>query len=408
MHSVLLVDDEPFVRLAIANLGPWGAEGFELSAEAGNGAEALAILAERPEIDMVLLDLSMPVMDGLAFLRRLSEARPRRQPAVVVLSAHDDYHLVREAFTLGARDYLLKSELDRDSLRAVLAKAGAGIAESQERDAAILERRHVELLKGQVLRDLLTVSGPGARNLEETFQGLGIGIEPPFLVACFWVKDLGAVAARQGADGMARFSELAASSLAQVLAKWGRGEVVAMEPGHAAVLFSPPAAAGAAATPAVTALANAFGADAAEYVGRYLSVKVGFALGPVCRTVGEATASYQAARASRSAESRIVVLARRAIRERFAEPGFSLEDASLAVGVSKNHLSFEFSRETGETFTECLSRTRVEEARRLLGSTALLVYEVGERVGYPNVEHFSRVFKKLMGVSPAHYKAGQA
>jgi two-component system response regulator YesN len=396
MHSVLLVDDEPFVRLAIANLGPWGAEGFELSAEAGNGAEALAILAERPEIDMVLLDLSMPVMDGLAFLRRLAEARPRRQPAVVVLSAHDDYHLVREAFTLGARDYLLKSELDSDSLRAVLAKAGAGSAESQERDAAILERRHVELLKGQVLRDLLTVSGPGARDLEETFQGLGIGLAPPFLVACFWVKDLGAVAARQGADGMVRFSELAASSLAQVLAKWGRGEVVAMEPGHAAVLFSPPAQ------------AAAFGADAAEYVGRYLSVKVGFALGPVCGAVAEAAASYQAARASRCAESRIVVLARRAIRERFAEPGFSLEDASLAVGVSKNHLSFEFSRETGETFTECLSRTRVEEARRLLGGTALLVYEVGERVGYPNVEHFSRVFKKLTGVSPARYKAEQA
>lgn len=396
MHSVLLVDDEPFVRLAIANLGPWGAEGFELSAEAGNGAEALAILAERPEIDMVLLDLSMPVMDGLAFLRRLAEARPRRQPAVVVLSAHDDYHLVREAFTLGARDYLLKSELDSDSLRAVLAKAGAGSAESQERDAAILERRHVELLKGQVLRDLLTVSGPGARDLEETFQGLGIGLEPPFLVACFWVKDLGAVAARQGADGMVRFSELAASSLAQVLAKWGRGEVVAMAPGHAAVLFSPPAQ------------AAAFGADAAEYVGRYLSVKVGFALGPVCGAVAEAAASYQAARASRCAESRIVVLARRAIRERFAEPGFSLEDASLAVGVSKNHLSFEFSRETGETFTECLSRTRVEEARRLLGGTALLVYEVGERVGYPNVEHFSRVFKKLTGVSPARYKAERA
>jgi len=65
VHSVLVVDDEPFVRLSIASLRPWGDDGFDFLAEAGNGAEALAALSIRPEIDIVLLDLSMPVMDGL-------------------------------------------------------------------------------------------------------------------------------------------------------------------------------------------------------------------------------------------------------------------------------------------------------------------------------------------------------
>jgi AraC-like DNA-binding protein len=101
-----------------------------------------------------------------------------------------------------------------------------------------------------------------------------------------------------------------------------------------------------------------------------------------------------------------VVLARRAIHERFADPAFSLEEASARAGVSKNHLSFEFSRETGETFTECVARVRVEEAKRLLATTSLLVYQVGEQVGYPSVEHFSRVFKKLAGVSPVRFRAG--
>ncbi len=41
-----------------------------------------------------------------------------------------------------------------------------------------------------------------------------------------------------------------------------------------------------------------------------------------------------------------------------------------------------------------------------LATTGLRVYEVGERVGYPSVEHFSRVFKKLVGVSPVRFKAG--
>jgi AraC-like DNA-binding protein len=141
-------------------------------------------------------------------------------------------------------------------------------------------------------------------------------------------------------------------------------------------------------------------------VGRYLSVKVGFAVGPVCAGVRGASESYRAAREARTLDSRIVVLAKRAIRERFADRDFSLEEASLRAGVSKNHLSFEFSRETGQTFTEFLSRTRVEEAKRLLSGTPLMVYEVAERVGYPNVEHFSRVFKKLVGVSPVRFKAG--
>jgi two-component system, response regulator YesN len=399
VHSVLVVDDEPFVRLSIASLRPWGDEGFDFMAEAGNGAEALAALEARPEIDIVLLDLSMPVMDGLEFLRRLAEPGRRRPPAVVVLSAHDDFHLVRQAFTLGASDYLLKGELDGAALRAALEKASAGIAESGERDAAIVQRRHLELLKAQVLKDIL--AAPASADLLETFQELGIGIRPPFRVCCFWVEDLEAVVARGGAEGLGRFAEMAARSLAQTLARFGPGEVAVLAPGLLAVLCAP-----AAGGEADTAAVRAFCADAAETVGRYLSVKVTWAVGPTCAAIPEAAASFRAARAARTLESRIVVLAKRAIHERFMDADFSLEEASQRAGVSKNHLSFEFSREAGETFTEYLTRTRVEEAKRLLATSDLRVYEVGERVGYPNVEHFSRVFKKYAGVSPVRFKAG--
>ncbi len=404
MHSVLVVDDEPFVRLSIASLLPPAAaiegragEEFDFLAEAGNGAEALAALEARPEIDVVLLDLSMPVMDGLEFLRRLP-APPARRPAVVVLSAHDDFHLVRQAFTLGAVDYLLKGELDGAALRAALEKATAGIAASRERDAAIVQRRHLELLKAQVLRDIL--HAPATPELLETFQELGIALRPPFRVCCFWIEELEAVAAREGAEGLGRFSALVARSLGQALGRFGTGEVVALGPGHAAVLCAPAAGGDDAAA------VHAFSADAAEYVGRYLSVKVTSAVGPACAAIREAAASFKAARAGRTVESRIVVAAKRAIRERFADPAFSLEEASQRAGVSKNHLSFEFSRETGETFTEHLTRTRIDEAKRLLATTALMVYEVGERVGYPTVETFSRVFKKYAGVSPVRFKAG--
>jgi two-component system response regulator YesN len=402
VYSVLVVDDEPFVRLSLISLHPFDAEGFDVAAEAANGAEALAILAARPEIDIVLLDLSMPVMDGLEVLRRLRAEPLPRPTAVIVLSAHDDYHLVRDAFTLGATDYLLKSELDPDTLRAALAKAATGLAPSGERTAAILQRRQLEFLKAQVLRDLLAAAAPP--ELEDTLAGLGLALAAPFAVCCFWVEELDAVARREGGDGLARFAELAAGSLRQALAAAGRGEVVPFGPGHAVVLFAP-SPEPARAVPLET-LARAFCEDAAEYLGRYLSVKVTFAVGPACAAMRDAPGALAVARAARKVESRIVVLAKRAIHERFADAAFSLEAASERAGVSKNHLSFEFSRETGETFTEYIARVRVDEAKRLLATTPLLVYEIAERVGYPSVEHFSRVFKKVAGLSPVKFRAG--
>jgi two-component system response regulator YesN len=400
MHSVLVVDDEPFVRLSLVALYPFGLEGFDFAAEAADGAEALAVLAARPEIDIVLLDLSMPVMDGLEVLRRLRAEPAPRPTAVIVLSAHDDYHLVREAFKLGATDYLLKRELDAEPLRAALEKAASGLASSSERTAAILQRRQLELLKARVLRDVL--AAPATPELEETFPGLGIALAPPFAVCCFWVEDLDAVARRESGDGLTRFSELATRSLRQAIAAAGHGELVPVTPGHAVALFCPPARAGA----SPDSVARAFCEDAADYLARYLSVKVTFAVGPICAAVRDAPDALATARATRKVESRIVVLAKRAIHEGYADPEFSLETASARAGVSKNHLSFEFSRETGETFTEYVARVRIDEAKQLLATTSLLVYEIGLRVGYPSVEHFSRVFKKVAGVSPVKFRAG--
>ena len=106
-------------------------------------------------------------------------------------------------------------------------------------------------------------------------------------------------------------------------------------------------------------------------------------------------------------ESRIVVLAKTVRPRELRGPRLSrLGDVAARAGVSKNHLSWEFARETGETLTEYISRVRIEEAKRLFSIHRLKVYEVGERVGYQNVEHFSRVFKKLAGRSPSAWPRG--
>ncbi|MGA2763470.1 MAG: helix-turn-helix domain-containing protein [Spirochaetia bacterium] len=383
MHSVLIVDDEPFVRLSLASMRAWEEDGFTLSYEASNGKEALEVLAAHPEIDIVLLDMSMPVMDGIEFLRQ----RAGRPPAVIVLSAYDNFHLVRTAFTLGALDYVRKEEMEGDSLLAVLKKAAAGIEKTQEADASLIERRQVDFLKAQMLRDLL--AEPMAGDSAAALASLGVSLAPPLVICAFWVGDFDDVSARYRDEGIERFGAMMEGSLAQVLAKRGPGYVVTIRADHAVVLFQ-----------GIAEAAGSFCTDAKEYLERYLSIRITFSLSELCKEPGDIPAAYRTALSRRTVESRIVVLAKRFVREKFADPALCLGDVAARAGVTKNHLSWEFARETGETLTEYISRVRIEEAKRLFSSTSLKVYEVAEKVGFGNVEHFSRVFKKLAGASP--------
>jgi two-component system response regulator YesN len=77
----------------------------------------------------------------------------------------------------------------------------------------------------------------------------------------------------------------------------------------------------------------------------------------------------------------------------------TLSDAAKNAEVSHSYLSFIFKQETGINFNIYLSRWRVEQAKKLLKSTNMRIYEVAERVGFSNPYYFSKVFKELTGVS---------
>jgi DNA-binding NarL/FixJ family response regulator len=104
-ERILVVDDHPLTRDALASLLVQG--GFDVVGEAGDGVEALELAAVL-QPDLVLLDLSMPGLDGLAALPRLRAAAPRCE--VVVLTASGTEENLLAAIRGGAAGYLLKSE----------------------------------------------------------------------------------------------------------------------------------------------------------------------------------------------------------------------------------------------------------------------------------------------------------
>lgn len=114
-YRILIADDHSVVRRGIRHLLE-AQPGIEVAWEASNGVEALqCIKKEKP--DLLVLDLTMPEMNGLEVVRSVRELSPETD--IMVLSMHFSEELAREVLSCGALAYVLKSDADTDLLVAV-------------------------------------------------------------------------------------------------------------------------------------------------------------------------------------------------------------------------------------------------------------------------------------------------
>ena len=112
---ILVVDDHPAARKGLKTLLN-EKSGWEVVGEASDGLEALD-KAESLQPDVVLLDITMPKVNGLEVCRLLKQKEAA--PEILIVSQHDSPHMLREALDAGARGYVVKSNAGRDLLEAV-------------------------------------------------------------------------------------------------------------------------------------------------------------------------------------------------------------------------------------------------------------------------------------------------
>lgn len=103
MIRTLIVDDETLVRATLRTLVDWEALGYTIVQDCSDGGQALEYLKRNP-VDVMFTDMKMPNVGGIELLRGLKESRAA--PVSIALSGYDEFELVREAFRLGAYDYL--------------------------------------------------------------------------------------------------------------------------------------------------------------------------------------------------------------------------------------------------------------------------------------------------------------
>ena len=113
---ILIVDDHEIVRKGIRTL--LSAERYVVLGEAADGEEAIE-KAEELKPDVILMDVSMPRLNGLEATRRITGTVPKA--SVIIVSQHESSELLRQAVAAGAKGYVTKSELGKELIAALSA-----------------------------------------------------------------------------------------------------------------------------------------------------------------------------------------------------------------------------------------------------------------------------------------------
>lgn len=144
LYRIILADDEEEVRKAMIRKLDWESLGFEVVGDAENGAEALEKI-EQLEPEVVMTDIRMPFMDGLALTEQIRRKYPSTK--VLIFSGFDDFEYAQQAIKLNVTEYILKP-VNVEELSEILTRVRSNL------DEEIRQRRDVDLLRESYQKSL--------------------------------------------------------------------------------------------------------------------------------------------------------------------------------------------------------------------------------------------------------------
>lgn len=168
MLNVMIVDDEPIIRLGIKASIEWERLSLRFAGEYANGAEALNALRDTPA-DILITDIKMPLMDGLELTRQARALRPSTK--VILISSYNDFEYVRQGIVLGAKDYILKATMEPEELNRVIGGCVEAIREETETALKLdMYRKGEDLLsRRQLEQDMKRLLAQEQEELEREF-----------------------------------------------------------------------------------------------------------------------------------------------------------------------------------------------------------------------------------------------
>lgn len=347
MIRVLIVDDDKLARKGLISIMPWSNHDMVVVGEAANGAKALEFM-ESYEVDLIFVDLSMPVMSGMELLQVTRQRFPDLRS--VILSFHEEFEIVQTAYRMGVLDYISKVRLESEDDEQILkriqqkmtgemkplsAKTPAQPAPThgpeqnlEEEEWCRLEqewRSHYWLYNESVFQRLCkqTIEAKVSfRRLEGLFMRVLSQIEPVILLAA---------ELRSDADDIR---------------------------------------------------------SAVEWMRDYRK-----------RVYAQVASSSDFTNTTTSILKAVLFICEKASNTLHAE------DVADHVHMSRSYFSQCFKKLTGSTFNEYLRQERIRAAERLLCETNQSIAWVAHAVGYNDSKYFSQLFHEQTRLLPSEFRA---
>ncbi|MFD2699306.1 response regulator [Paenibacillus shunpengii] len=395
-YQVLIADDEPIIREGISDSVDWASLGMEVIGLAEDGAEALELVLERGA-DLVLVDMNMPIMNGISFIQALREQK--QECRCIIITGYDEFSYAQQAIRLGVEEYILKP-VETDELMRVLQRIKASLDEEQlEKEKQASAREHLHKRR-EVLREQLGQEWVQGRLNEEELRMqlslLSLPTDSP--ASCLVIRwPEASMPNTILKEGDRQLYLYAVKNIVEELI--GTSEALVFRNGSDLI---------------VGISWSRFTPELLMKIEEAAKENLGVTIHTASEDVGvemELLQAYNLCKECIYQEASLSPLVRRArqyLQEHYHNHALTLELVASELGVSPVYLSRMLKKELGESFIALLTGIRIHKAIQLLNSSSLTMHEIADHIGYESQHYFSTAFKKVMGISPNKYRKGEA
>ncbi|GKU80600.1 response regulator [Paenibacillus sp. L3-i20] len=386
MH-ILVVDDEKTIREGLKRTIQTAFEEIEVST-AASALDALRILLlER--VHIVFLDIMMPNMNGLELLAQVRHTY--KDIKWIVISAHSEFAYAQEALRLGAKDYFLKP-FGKDQIVQTVTDLHRNWLHEQSKglDQDLLEL-NLNYLREAVFRRWIQGLDIGRFDLTiirkeyEQYYLIAVKLEcnPQLTLQNFIVENV----------------------MTEYMSQNGKGFIVNMDGDFLAGVLSLEEG----------YTARCFREGAVTYLSRCLKVPYLLYMSELLTDFGAIPQEIRKFNSSTIAEvdhgsmkgkSDAIDTALQYMKSSYKE-NLSLELVASIVYLNPVYFSKLFKQRIGIGYKEYVTNLRMERAKELLMDSNLTITKIGELVGYPDVRHFTQVFRKSHNCTPSHYRTAK-